>query len=83
MLNITGSWESADDDAVNMAWARECFEATRACSTGGTYINFLTEEEGRDRIDAAYSPADLNKLAALKRIYDPENFFRHTKSIAA
>jgi FAD/FMN-containing dehydrogenase len=83
VLNITGSWESAADDAVNMAWARECFEATRSCSTGGTYINFLTEEEGRDRIEAAYSPADLDKLAALKRIYDPENLFRHTKSIAA
>jgi FAD/FMN-containing dehydrogenase len=83
VLNITGSWESAADDAVNVAWARECFEATRACSTGGTYINFLTEEEGRDRIEAAYNPADLDKLATLKRIYDPENLFRHTKSIVA
>lgn len=83
VLNITGSWENADDDAVNVAWARDCFEATRGCSTGGTYINFLTEEEGRDRIEAAYSPADLDKLAALKRRYDPDNLFRHTKSIAA
>jgi len=83
VLNITGSWESAADDAVNVAWARECFEATRSCSTGGTYINFLTEEEGQDRIAAAYSSADLEKLAALKRRYDPDNLFRHTKSIAA
>ncbi|MDP1899313.1 MAG: FAD-binding oxidoreductase [Rubrivivax sp.] len=83
VLNIAGAWESAADDAVNVAWARECFEAMRACSTGGTYINFLTEEEGRDRIEAAYSPADLGKLAALKRRYDPDNLFRHTKSIAA
>ena len=43
------------DDASNIAWARDCFEATRAFSTGGTYVNFLTEEEGRDRIAAAYS----------------------------
>jgi FAD/FMN-containing dehydrogenase len=83
VLNIAGAWESAADDAVNVAWARECFEATRVCSTGGTYINFLTEEEGRDRIEAAYSPADLDKLAALKRRYDPDDLFRHTKSIAA
>ena len=83
VLNIAGSWESAADDAVNVAWARDCFEATRSCSTGGTYVNFLTEEEGRDRIEAAYSAADLDKLAALKRRYDPDNLFRHTKSIAA
>ncbi len=83
VLNVAGSWENAADDAVNVAWARDCFEATRSCSTGGTYINFLTEEEGRDRIEAAYSPADLQKLAALKRKYDPDNLFRHTKSVAA
>ena len=82
VLNITGSWENPADDAVNVAWARDCFEATRSCSTGGTYINFLTEEEGRDRIEAAYSPADLDKLATIKRGYDPDNLFRHTKSIA-
>ena len=83
VLNIAGSWENADADAVNVAWARDCFEATRSCSTGGTYINFLTEEEGRDRIEAAYSAADLDKLAALKRRFDPDNLFRHTKNIAA
>ena len=82
VLNIAGSWESAADDAPNMAWARDCFEATRPCSTGGTYVNFLTEEEGRDRIAAAYSAADLDKLATLKRKVDPDNLFRHTKAIA-
>jgi FAD/FMN-containing dehydrogenase len=83
VLNITGSWENAADDTVNVAWARDCFEATRSCSTGGTYINFLTEEEGRDRIEAAYSPADLERLATLKRKYDPDSLFRHTKRVAA
>jgi hypothetical protein len=83
VLNIAASWENADDDTINVAWARDCFEATRSCSTGGTYVNFLTEEEGRDRIEAAYSAADLQKLASLKRKHDPENLFRHTKSVAA
>ena len=63
------------------SWARDCFEATRSCSTGGTYINFLTEEEGADRIEAAYGRAILEKLAALKRKYDPDDFFRHTKRV--
>ncbi|MGA0612052.1 FAD-binding oxidoreductase [Caldimonas sp. KR1-144] len=82
VLNITGSWEQPSDDDLNIRWARECFEATRACSTGGTYINFLTEEEGPDRIEAAYGRTNLARLAALKRKYDPEDFFRHTKRVS-
>ena len=49
VLNIAGSWDKSDDDEVNIKWARDCFEATRSCSTGGVYINFLTEEEGADQ----------------------------------
>ena len=83
VLNIAGSWENARRRRARTSrWARDCFEATRACSTGGTYVNFLTEEEGRDRIAAAYGAADLDRLATLKRQLDPDNLFRHTKSIA-
>jgi len=83
VLNIAGSWEQPADDSVNIQWARDCFEAMRPCSTGGTYVNFLTEDEGQDRTAAAYGPANLARLAALKRQYDPDNFFRHTKPFAA
>ncbi len=83
VLNIAASWEKPADDGLHMQWARACFEAMRPCSTGGTYINFLTEEEGTDRIEAAYGKANLAKLAALKRQYDPGNFFRHTKGVTA
>lgn len=82
VLNITGSWEKPDDDAANMQWARDCFEATRACGTGGTYVNFLTEEEGAERVEAAYGRATLERLAALKRQYDPDDLFRHTKRVS-
>lgn len=82
VLNIAGSWERPEDDAANVRWARECFEAMRPFSTGGTYVNFLTEEEGADRIEAAYGRANLSRLAALKRRYDPEDLFRHTKRVS-
>ena len=82
VLNIASSWENAADDAPNVRWTRDCFEATRAFSTGGTYINFLTEEEQRDRIEAAYGKPILARLAALKQKYDPDNLFRHTKNVS-
>jgi FAD/FMN-containing dehydrogenase len=82
VLNIAGSWERPEEDEVNMRWARECFEAMRPFSTGGTYVNFLTEEEGADRIEAAYGRANLARLAELKRKYDPDDLFRHTKRVS-
>jgi len=58
-----------------------CWEAMRAYSTGGVYVNFLTEDEGAERIAAAYGGSTLERLAALKRKYDPQDLFRHTKRV--
>ena len=63
--------------------AREIFEASRRYGTGGTYLNFLTEEEGGPRIVDAYGETNLRKLGELKRTLDPANLFRHTKPVAA
>ena len=34
-----------------------------------------------ERIEAAYGKATLKRLASLKRKYDPQNLFRHTKNV--
>lgn len=82
VLNIASSWEQADDDHVHVAWSRRVFEATRPFSTGGTYVNFLTEEEGGDRIEAAYGRPILDRLATLKARFDPDNLFRQAKPVS-
>jgi FAD/FMN-containing dehydrogenase len=81
ICNITSQWERKDDDDVNIAWARTTHQAVKPFSTGGVYVNFLTEEEGADRIKAAYGAATLDRLGALKRKYDPQGLFRHTKAV--
>ncbi|MHC5012372.1 MAG: FAD-binding oxidoreductase [Planctomycetota bacterium] len=81
VLNITGSWESPDEDGVHIGWAREAWSDMRRFSTGGTYINFLTEEEGDDRIRAAYG-ANYDRLVDVKTKWDPENVFCRNKNIA-
>jgi FAD/FMN-containing dehydrogenase len=81
VLNITSAWERADDDAANIEWARSTWRELRRFSTGGTYINFLTEEEGAERTQAAYGP-NLERLAEIKGRWDPENRFRVNKNIA-
>jgi FAD/FMN-containing dehydrogenase len=52
----------------------------RSFSTGGTYINFLTEEEGDDRTRAAYGN-NYERLVDIKTQWDPQNIFRVNKNI--
>jgi FAD/FMN-containing dehydrogenase len=80
VFNVAGSWESPADDDANVGWARETWSDLREFSTGGTYINFLTEEEGDDRIHDAYG-GNYERLVDVKTTYDPENFFRVNKNI--
>jgi FAD/FMN-containing dehydrogenase len=82
VLNIAGSWDSAADDERNLKWTRDAWQAMRRFSTGGVYVNFLTEDEGPERTAAAYAGVDMRRLLELKRKYDPDDFFRHTKRIS-
>ena len=43
----------ASDDQQNIRWVREAWDDMKSFSTGGNYINFQTEDEGRDRINAS------------------------------
>jgi hypothetical protein len=81
VLNITASWENAMDDDKNIAWARSAWTDMRSFSTGGTYINFLTEEEVGDRIRDAYGE-NYERIVDAKTKWDPDNFFRMNKNIA-
>jgi len=80
VLNIASAWEHAGDDADNIEWAQGDWRDMRQFSTGGTYINFLTEEEGDERTRAAYR-MNYERLVQVKAKWDPANFFRTNKNI--
>ena len=61
------------------AWARRYWEAVHPYTLGGAYVNFMMEE-GEDRIRATYGE-NYDRLAAVKRRYDPDNFFRVNQNI--
>jgi FAD/FMN-containing dehydrogenase len=81
VLNLAGSWDRAEDDAANVAWAREAWTALKGFSTGGNYVNFLTEDEGSERIEAALGQA-LHRLGEVKARWDPRNTFRTNRNVA-
>ena len=62
-----------------IAWNRSLFAALETKSTG-VYVNFL-EDEGQERIRAAYPGGSYERLVAVKRRYDPGNVFRRNQNI--
>jgi FAD/FMN-containing dehydrogenase len=49
-------------------------------SMGGSYVNFLGAKEGPERLESVFR-GHYDQLAAIKRTYDPENFFRANQNI--
>jgi hypothetical protein len=80
LLNIVARTPTADgyDDAV--AWAQGLHGEMAPSLTGGTYVNFLSNE-GDERVRAAYGDK-YDRLVALKDEYDPTNLFRLNQNIA-
>jgi FAD/FMN-containing dehydrogenase len=80
VVNAAGSWEKAEDDRANIDWARTAWTDMKSFSTGGTYVNFLTEDEGPERTEAALGQG-MDRLAEVKAKWDPRNMFRTNRNI--
>lgn len=75
-------WEQALDPAISeahMKWARDTFDAV-APHTKGFYVNAIGAEDAAQRIRATYG-VNYEPLVALKRKYDPQNFFHRNANI--
>jgi FAD/FMN-containing dehydrogenase len=80
VVNVHGHWTDPADDEAGLAWTRGLFEEIAPHATGGTYVNFLSDE-GPERVQDAYPPAVWSRLVEVKRRYDPDNLFRLNQNI--
>lgn len=71
-------YEDADDGPACDAWAGGL--GRQLCDTPGVYVNFLADE-GAGRVREAYPHGAWERLAALKRRYDPDNLFRRNQNV--
>jgi hypothetical protein len=77
---VLGLWlDAADDATVHQAWTETLWQQIRH-EGSGVYVNFL-ENEGADRIRAAYPEETYARLSTIKRQYDPTNLFRFNQNI--
>jgi FAD/FMN-containing dehydrogenase len=76
LLGIESNWEHGEDDDAAVAWGREVFHRMQPYSTGAQYVNFPGLYEDNDAMVRDTFGSNLDRLATLKRRYDPTNLFR-------
>jgi FAD/FMN-containing dehydrogenase len=79
MLNVAAVYASPEEDRIHRAWAEDAAEALRQ-GEDAAYANFLADE-GAERVRAAYPGSTWERLAAVKRRYDPWNLFRLNQNV--
>jgi FAD/FMN-containing dehydrogenase len=80
MLAIVVSfYEGSEDRGRREAWVRT-LSAGLYQGDDGAYVNFL-DDEGAERVRAAYPGATWERLSAIKARYDPANLFHRNQNI--
>jgi FAD/FMN-containing dehydrogenase len=74
MVNVAAMYQNLDDGPKHEAWATSLTTALSG-GTSAAYVGFLGDE-GEEGVRRAYPPATLERLAEVKRQYDPDNLFR-------
>jgi FAD/FMN-containing dehydrogenase len=80
----SGVFAGIDDDPANAKlvrdWCVDYWTEMHPHSMGGGYVNFIGADEGTDRVQATYRD-HYQRLAQVKRAYDPENLFHANQNI--
>ncbi len=78
-ININATTATREGFDEEREWSKGLWSALQPYHTS-VYVNFLMEE-GEERIRQAYGAKRYDRLKALKRRYDPDNFFRLNQNI--
>jgi FAD/FMN-containing dehydrogenase len=80
-LVIVSRWTDPADADPNVRWARATSEAAQAFTNGRVYVNYIGAGEAPDRVRASFGADKFDRLAKIKRKYDPTNVFRLNQNI--
>lgn len=77
--DIISQWLDPADDEKNISWTRKFWNEIRPF-TKGVYVNHLAGDDDDARVKDAYGQ-NYDRLKAIKKKYDPDNFFRMNNNI--
>jgi FAD/FMN-containing dehydrogenase len=75
LMNIAAMHQRPEERPEHEAWAKSLAKALSDETTTAAYTGLLGDE-GAEGLRRAYPPATLDRLARVKRRYDPDNLFR-------
>jgi FAD/FMN-containing dehydrogenase len=78
IIHVIGIWQDPAQNAQHIAWVRDTWSAIQPASIG-TYLNF-TNDDDAGKLRSAYG-ANYERLAAIKRQYDPTGLFVVNRAI--
>lgn len=81
LLGVEANWEEEAKDEANVAWTRDVVAEMQRFSGGAEYLNFPGFQEGGEETMRATFGEKYERLAALKKKYDPENLFRLNQNV--
>ncbi|MEA2519960.1 MAG: hypothetical protein QOF49_2040 [Chloroflexota bacterium] len=82
MVSIDSIWDTPEQDAENIAWTRSFWERLAPfADRGRIYLNFAGHGEDNDELTRRTFGPNYERLAAIKRRYDPTNMFRFNQNI--
>jgi FAD/FMN-containing dehydrogenase len=79
-FQVLSLWADPAQDAAQKAWTKTAAERMSSYSDMVSYPNFLTADDVAD-VEAAYSPAVMARLRAVKDRLDPGNVFQINNNI--
>ena len=74
------AYAAAEEEEVHRAWVEEAAAPFRD-GEDSAYVNFLGDE-GAERVRSAYPGSTWERLAEVKRRYDPDNVFRLNQNVS-
>ena len=78
--NVISRWSDAAEDGRHIDANREVVEALSPLSIGGEYVNFVGDADDNE-VRSLYGGQLYDRLARLKREYDPSNLFSRNQNI--
>jgi len=79
-IGILTQWVDPAESSRHIEWTRSLASALEPFASGAYLLNFLGEDADRTTIQAAFG-ANYERLRAVKKKYDPTNFFRVNQNV--
>ena len=79
-FNVISQWTEDAETDTQIAWTRDLWGRIEPHISGSAYVNHLAGDDKPEKVRASFGDS-YDRLVALKRKYDPTNFFRLNANI--